>query len=45
LNKDVVNKYFTRRYIKRIEGMGMDEIAKETLAKHPPQSTGHRLIC
>ena len=33
LNKDVVNKYFTGA-ISRIEGMGLDEIARETLAKH-----------
>ena len=33
LNKDVVDKYFTGA-ISRIEGMGLDEIAKETLAKH-----------
>lgn len=33
LNKDVVNKYFTGA-TSRIEGMGLDEIAKETLAKH-----------
>jgi glutamate synthase (NADPH/NADH) large chain len=33
LNKDVVNKYFTGA-TSRIEGMGLDELAKETLAKH-----------
>jgi glutamate synthase (NADPH/NADH) large chain len=33
LNKTVVNKYFTGA-ISRIEGMGLDEIARETLAKH-----------
>ena len=33
LNKDVVEKYF-RGTISRIEGMGLDEIAKETLVKH-----------
>lgn len=33
LKKEVVNKYFTGA-ISRIEGMGMDEIARETLAKH-----------
>lgn len=33
LNKEVVNKYFTGA-TSRIEGMGMDEIAKETLSKH-----------
>lgn len=33
LNKDVVNKYFTGA-TSRIEGMGLDEIAKEVLAKH-----------
>ena len=33
LNKDVVNKYFTGA-TSRIEGMGLDEIAKEILAKH-----------
>jgi glutamate synthase (NADPH/NADH) large chain len=33
LNQDVVEKYFTGA-ISRIEGMGLDEIAKETLAKH-----------
>lgn len=33
LNKDVVNKYFTGA-TSRIQGMGLDEIAKETLAKH-----------
>jgi glutamate synthase (NADPH/NADH) large chain len=33
LNKDVVNKYFTGT-TSRIEGMGLDEIAKETLTKH-----------
>lgn len=33
LNKDVVNKYFTGA-TSRIEGMGLDEIAKETIAKH-----------
>ncbi|MBE7173585.1 MAG: glutamate synthase large subunit [Williamsia sp.] len=33
LNKDVVNKYFTGA-ISRIEGMGLDEIARETLTKH-----------
>ncbi|HTQ63541.1 MAG TPA: glutamate synthase large subunit [Puia sp.] len=33
LNKSVVDKYFTG-CTSRIEGMGLDEIAKETLAKH-----------
>jgi glutamate synthase (NADPH) large chain len=33
LNKDVVDKYFTGT-TSRIEGMGLDEIAKEALAKH-----------
>ncbi len=33
LNKDVVNKYFTGA-TSRIEGMGLDEIARESLAKH-----------
>ena len=33
LNKSVVDKYFTGA-TSRIEGMGLDEIAKETLAKH-----------
>ncbi len=33
LNRDVVNTYFTGA-TSRIEGMGLDEIAKETLAKH-----------
>jgi glutamate synthase (NADPH/NADH) large chain len=33
LNKAVVDKYFTGA-VSRIEGMGLDEIAKETLAKH-----------
>lgn len=33
LNKSVVDKYFTGA-ISRIEGMGLDEIAKENLAKH-----------
>ncbi len=33
LNKSVVNKYFTGA-ISRIEGMGLDEIAREILAKH-----------
>ena len=33
LNKDVVKKYFTGS-TSRIEGMGLDEIARETLAKH-----------
>ncbi|MBS1598540.1 MAG: glutamate synthase large subunit [Bacteroidetes bacterium] len=33
LNKTVVDKYFTG-CTSRIEGMGLDEIAKETLAKH-----------
>jgi glutamate synthase (NADPH/NADH) large chain len=33
LNKDVVNKYFTGT-TSRIEGMGLDQIAKETLTKH-----------
>ena len=33
LNKEVVNKYFTGA-ISRIEGMGLDEIARETLTKH-----------
>jgi glutamate synthase (NADPH/NADH) large chain len=33
LNQDVVKQYFTGA-TSRIEGMGLDEIAKETLAKH-----------
>lgn len=33
LNHDVVNKYFAGA-VSRIEGMGLDEIAKEALAKH-----------
>jgi len=33
LNKDVVNMYFTGA-TSRIEGVGLDEIAKEALAKH-----------
>jgi glutamate synthase (NADPH/NADH) large chain len=33
LNKQVVDRYFTGA-TSRIEGMGLDEIAKETLAKH-----------
>jgi glutamate synthase (NADPH) large chain len=33
LNKDVVDKYFTGA-TSRIQGMGLDEIAKEALAKH-----------
>ncbi|MEZ4959671.1 MAG: glutamate synthase-related protein [Saprospiraceae bacterium] len=33
LNSEVVDKYFTGA-ISRIEGMGLDEIARETLAKH-----------
>jgi glutamate synthase (NADPH/NADH) large chain len=33
LNQSVVNKYFTGA-TSRIEGMGLDEIARETLAKH-----------
>lgn len=33
INKNVVNKYFTGA-TSRIEGMGLDEIAKEALAKH-----------
>ncbi len=33
LNKEVVDKYFTGA-ISRIEGMGLDEIAREVLAKH-----------
>ncbi len=33
LNKEVVNKYFTGT-TSRIEGMGLDEIAREVLAKH-----------
>jgi len=33
LNEDVVEKYFTGA-ISRIRGMGLDEIAKETLVKH-----------
>jgi glutamate synthase (NADPH/NADH) large chain len=33
LNKTVVDKYFTGA-VSRIEGMGLDEIAKENLAKH-----------
>ncbi|MDP9230524.1 MAG: glutamate synthase large subunit, partial [Bacteroidota bacterium] len=32
-NKDVIEKYFTGT-VSRIEGMGLDEIAKETLTKH-----------
>src|SRR5678816_2449769 len=33
LNRDVVEKYFTGT-TSRIEGMGLDELAKEVLAKH-----------
>ncbi len=33
LNKSVVDQYFTGA-ISRIQGMGLDEIAKETLSKH-----------
>jgi glutamate synthase (NADPH/NADH) large chain len=33
LNSDVVDKYFTGA-TSRIQGMGLDEIARETLAKH-----------
>jgi len=33
INKDVVNRHFTGA-ISRIDGMGLDEIAKEILAKH-----------
>jgi glutamate synthase (NADPH/NADH) large chain len=33
LNKDVVDTYFTGA-VSRIEGMGLDEMAKEVLAKH-----------
>ena len=33
LNKEVVDTFFTGA-VSRIEGMGLDEIAKETLAKH-----------
>jgi glutamate synthase (NADPH/NADH) large chain len=33
LNQSVVNTYFTGA-VSRIEGMGLDEIARETLAKH-----------
>lgn len=33
LNREVVDAYFTGA-ISRIEGMGLDEIARETLAKH-----------
>jgi glutamate synthase (NADPH/NADH) large chain len=33
INKEVVNRYFTGA-TSRIEGMGLDEIAKEVLAKH-----------
>ena len=33
LNRDVVDKYFTGA-VSRIEGMGLDEIAKEVLIKH-----------
>ena len=33
INKTVVDKYFTGA-TSRIEGMGLDEIAKEILAKH-----------
>ncbi|MFZ8258163.1 glutamate synthase central domain-containing protein, partial [Staphylococcus aureus] len=33
INKNVVDTYFTGT-TSRIEGMGLDEIAKETLAKH-----------
>ncbi|MEY3059059.1 MAG: glutamate synthase large subunit [Bacteroidota bacterium] len=33
INQDVVNKYFTGA-VSRIEGLGLDEIAREALAKH-----------
>ncbi len=33
LNREVVDRYFTGA-VSRIEGMGLDEIAKETLVKH-----------
>jgi glutamate synthase (NADPH/NADH) large chain len=33
LNKDVVDKYFTGA-VSRIEGVGLDELAREALAKH-----------
>jgi glutamate synthase (NADPH) large chain len=33
LNKEVVDKYFTGA-VSRIEGVGLDELAKEALAKH-----------
>ncbi len=33
LNQDLVNKYFTGA-VSRIEGLGLDEIAREALAKH-----------
>jgi glutamate synthase (NADPH/NADH) large chain len=33
LNREVVDKYFTGA-VSRIEGMGLDEIAREALAKH-----------
>lgn len=33
LNKEVVNKYFTGA-TSRVEGMGLDEIAREALSKH-----------
>jgi glutamate synthase (NADPH/NADH) large chain len=33
INRDVVDKYFTNA-TSRIEGLGLDEIARETLAKH-----------
>jgi glutamate synthase (NADPH/NADH) large chain len=33
LNKDLVDKYFTGA-VSRIEGIGLDELAKEALAKH-----------
>src|SRR5688572_1310225 len=33
LNQDVVNKYFTGA-VSRIEGVGLDELAREALAKH-----------
>ncbi|MCB9339107.1 MAG: glutamate synthase subunit alpha [Lewinellaceae bacterium] len=33
LNREVVDRYFTGA-VSRIEGMGLDEIARETLAKH-----------
>jgi Glutamate synthase domain 2 len=33
LNKEVVDKYFTGA-VSRIEGIGLDELAKEALAKH-----------